>query len=109
MIAGHSRGGEAVGHASVFNRLTSVQPDASSPPVALDGTAGLGPYQFRIVAAVAIAPTDGQYIPVSGPSRVADNYLILHGSRDDDVFNFPGYRTYDRSHPIDLQDPEAPP
>lgn len=109
MIVGHSRGGEAVGHASVFNRLTSVQPDSGSPPVALDGTSGLGPYRFSIRAAVAIAPTDKQYVPVSGPSRVADNYLILHGSRDNDVSNFPGYKTYDRSHPVDLQNPTAPP
>jgi hypothetical protein len=39
---GHSRGGEAVGHASFFNRLTSIG------PVPLDGSAGLGPYRFGL-------------------------------------------------------------
>lgn len=107
MIVGHSRGGEAVGHASLFNPLASVQPDAGTPPVPLDGSAGLGPYGFDLRAVVAIAPTDGQYIPLSGPTRVRDNYLVIHGSRDGDVFNFPGYKTYDRSHAVDLAHPTA--
>jgi hypothetical protein len=38
LIVGHSRGGEAVGHASFFNRLGSIG------GVLLDGSAGLGPY-----------------------------------------------------------------
>lgn len=108
MIAGHSRGGEAVGHASLFNRLKQVQPDASSPIVPLDGSQGLGPYNFRLRSVVAIAPTDGQYVPVSGPTRVRDNYFIIHGSLDDDVINFPGYMTFDRSHAVDLANPTAP-
>jgi hypothetical protein len=37
MIAGHSRGGEGVGHASAFNALGSVVPDPGDPPVPLDG------------------------------------------------------------------------
>jgi len=39
MIVGHSRGGEGVGHASFFNRLAAIQPDAAHPPVPLDGSA----------------------------------------------------------------------
>lgn len=109
MIVGHSRGGEAVGHASLFNRLNQVQPDPGSPNVPIDGSAGLGPYHFSLKSIIAIAPTDHQYQPVSGPTRVADNYLIIHGSRDGDVVNFPGYLTYDRSHPIDLANPTACP
>src|SRR6478735_10675149 len=108
IIVGHSRGGEAVGHASLFNRLTVVQPDSSTPPVRLDGSAGLGPYAFQICGVVGIAPTDGQYVPLSGPTKVRDNYYVFHGSRDGDVYNFPGYRTYDRSHFIDLANPTDP-
>jgi hypothetical protein len=105
MIVGHSRGGEAVGHASLFNSLSSVQFDPQSPPIALDGSEGLGPYGFNLRAVVSIAPTDQQYVPVSGPTKVRDNYLILHGSRDGDVFTFEGYKTYDRAHAVDLNNP----
>jgi hypothetical protein len=107
MIVGHSRGGEAVGHASYFRGLDSIQPDPSSPTIPLDGTQGLGPYQFDIKAVVAIAPTDGQYMPVNGPTRVPTNYLVMHGSRDGDVSTFEGYKTYDRSHRVDLGNPLA--
>jgi len=105
MIVGHSRGGEGVGHASFFNTLTSVQPDPGDPAVPLDGTAGLGPYGFSIRAVAAIAPTDSQYTPVSGPTKVRDNYFIIHGSRDGDVWPFNGYKTYDRAFPVDIADP----
>jgi Chlorophyllase enzyme len=109
MIVGHSRGGEAVGHASLFKPLSSIQLDPMSPPVALDGSRGLGPYSFfDLRAAVAIAPTDGQYTPIAGPTKLRDNYLIIHGSRDDDVFTFEGYKTYDRSHAVDLANPTQP-
>lgn len=107
-IAGHSRGGEAVGHASLFNTLTVVQPDSLTPPVPLDGTRGLGPYNFSLKVIVAIAPTDGQYEPMTGPTKVLDNYFVFHGARDGDVVNFPGYLTYDRSHPVDLAHPDQP-
>ena len=109
LIVGHSRGGEAVGHASLFNRLPQIQPDPVTPPVPLDGSMGLGPYRFNIRGAVAIAPTDRQYVPMTGPTQVLDNYYLFHGSRDNDVFTFPGYRTYDRSHQVDLSDPLASP
>jgi hypothetical protein len=39
LIVGHSRGGEAVGHASFFDRLAAIG------SVVLDGSAGLGPYR----------------------------------------------------------------
>jgi hypothetical protein len=109
MIVGHSRGGEAVGHASLFNALTSVQPDPFAPVVPLDGSLDLGPYGFDLRAVAAIAPTDGQYVPVGGPTKVRDNYFLIHGSRDGDVFNFPGYKTYDRSHAVDLANPTRSP
>ena len=74
-IVGHSRGGEGVGHASFFNRLTSIKPDIFTPVVPLDGSAGLGPYRFDLTAVAAIAPTDRQYHPLTGPTVVPDRYL----------------------------------
>jgi hypothetical protein len=105
LIVGHSRGGEGVGHASFFNRLASIQPDLFSPLVPLDGSAGFGPYRFGLTAALAIAPTDGQYQPLSGRTVVPDNYFVMHGSRDGDVSNFGGYNTFNRAHPVDLANP----
>jgi hypothetical protein len=90
LIVGHSRGGEAVGHASFFNRLAAIG------PVVLDGSAGLGPYRFGLSAAAAIAPTDRQFVPATGPTVVPDSYFIIHGSKDSDVFTFEGYHTYER-------------
>src|SRR5262249_17261093 len=105
MIVGHSRGGEGVGHASFFNRLSAVQPDLAHPTVPLDGSAGLGPYRFNSSVVAAIAPTDGQYTPLTGPTVVPDSYVLIHGSRDGDVSNFPGYDTYNRAHAVDLANP----
>jgi len=105
LIVGHSRGGEGVGHASFFNRLSSIQPDMFSPVVPLDGSAGLGPYRFGLTAAAAIAPTDQQYVPLSGPTVVPDHYYLIHGSRDGDVSTFEGYNTYNRAHAVDLANP----
>ncbi len=99
LIVGHSRGGEAVGHASLFNRLAAIG------PVILDGSAGLGPYRFGLSAAAAIAPTDRQFTPVSGPTVVPDSYYIIHGSKDSDVFTFEGYHTYERAHAVDRANP----
>lgn len=99
LIVGHSRGGEAVGHASFFNRLGAIG------PVALDGSAGLGPYRFGLTAAAAIAPTDRQFTPTTGPTVVPDSYYIIHGSQDADVFTFEGYHTYERAHAVDLANP----
>jgi hypothetical protein len=102
LIVGHSRGGEGVGHASFFNRLTSIKPDIFTPVVPLDGSVGLGPYAFALTAVAAIAPTDRQYEPLTGPTVVPDRYFLIHGSRDGDVSTFEGYNTYDRAHAVDL-------
>jgi hypothetical protein len=99
LIVGHSRGGEAVGHASFFNRLPSIG------GVLLDGSAGLGPYRFGLSAVAAIAPTDRQFTPVTGPTVVPDSYFVIHGSQDSDVFTFEGYHTYERAHSVDLANP----
>lgn len=105
LIVGHSRGGEGVGHASFFNRLASIQPTSLSPVVPLDGSVGLGPYRFGLTAAAAIAPTDRQYQPLTGPTVVPDRYYLIHGSRDGDVSTFEGYNTYNRAHAVDLANP----
>ena len=52
-LIGHSRGGEAVGHAAAFNKLTHYPDDATL-------TFNFG---FNIKAIVAIAPVGGQYLP----------------------------------------------
>ena len=104
-IVGHSRGGEGVGHASFFNRLTSIKPDILTPVVPLDGSTGFGPYGFGLTVAVAISPTDRQYQPLTGPTVVPDAYCLIHGSRDGDVSTFEGYNTYNRAHAVNLANP----
>lgn len=105
LLVGHSRGGEGVGHASLFNRLASIKPDIFTPVVPLDGSAGLGPYRFGLTAVAAIAPTDRQYEPLTGPTVIPDRYFLMHGSRDGDVSSFAGYNTYNRAHAVDLANP----
>ncbi|MFN2564762.1 MAG: alpha/beta hydrolase family protein [Gemmatimonadaceae bacterium] len=86
-VMGHSRGGEAVGHAVTFNRLERYPDDANTK---------LG-YNFNIRAAVAIAPVDGQYRPAGRLHPFTDvNYLVIHGSHDGDVSTFHGLRQYER-------------
>src|SRR5260370_31669111 len=51
LIVGHSRGGEAVGHASFFNRLPSIG------AVLLDGSPGPGPHPLGLSARAPIPPT----------------------------------------------------
>ena len=86
-VMGHSRGGEAVGHAAAFNRLSHYPDDAS---LTFD-------FDFGIRAVIAIAPVDGQYLPTGRKVPVEDvNYLVFHGSHDGDVTSFHGLRQWDR-------------
>ncbi|MGH7553729.1 MAG: hypothetical protein ACREMQ_11950, partial [Longimicrobiales bacterium] len=86
-LIGHSRGGEAVGHAAAFNRLTHYPDDANF-------TFDFG---FGIKAIIAIAPVDGQYRPAEQLVPVKNvNYLVFHGSHDGDVSAFMGIRQYQR-------------
>ncbi|MEJ2541640.1 MAG: MFS transporter [Gemmatimonadota bacterium] len=94
-IMGHSRGGEAVGHAAAFNRLDRYPDDAS---LEFD-------FGFDIRSVVAIAPVDGQYLPTGRKVPVEDvNYLVFHGSHDGDVTSFHGLRQWDR---VTFTDPAA--
>jgi len=86
-LIGHSRGGEAVGHAAALNRLERY-PD--------DGNVKLG-FNLGIRSLIAIAPVDGQYRPANTLAPVEDvNYLVFHGSHDGDVTSFAGLRQYQR-------------
>jgi len=86
-LIGHSRGGEAVGHAAAINRLSRYPDDAS---VAFD-------FNFNIRSLIAIAPVDGQYRPADRLVPVENvNYLVFHGSHDGDVSSFMGIRQYQR-------------
>jgi hypothetical protein len=87
-LIGHSRGGEAVAHAALFDQLGHYPEDAT---VSLD--AGFG-----IDAVIAIAPVDGQYEPADRRTTLEDiSYLTLHGGRDGDVSSFVGLRQYERT------------
>ncbi|MCI0432947.1 MAG: S9 family peptidase [Gemmatimonadetes bacterium] len=86
-LIGHSRGGEAVGHAAAFNRLTHYPDDAN---VRFD-------FDFGIRSIIAIAPVDGQYQPADRLVPVDNvDYLVFHGSHDGDVSSFMGIRQYQR-------------
>lgn len=86
-LIGHSRGGEAVGHAAAFNRLTRYPDDAS---LAFD-------FGFGIQSVIAIAPVDGQYLPAGRHVPVENvHYMVFHGSHDGDVTSFHGLRQYQR-------------
>jgi len=86
-LIGHSRGGEAVGHAAAFNRLSRYPDDAS---LEFD-------FNHGIRAIIAIAPVDGQYLPTGRFVPVENvNYMVFHGSHDGDVTSFHGLRLYNR-------------
>ena len=86
-LMGHSRGGEAVGHAAAFNRLRYYPDDAS---LEFD-------FGFGIRSIIAIAPVDGQYQPTGRYVPVENvNYMVFHGSHDGDVTSFHGLRQYNR-------------
>src|SRR5919199_2088973 len=86
-LMGHSRGGEAVAVAGLFNRLPYYPDDAT---ITFD-------FGFDIKSLVAIAPIDGQYEPAQRPTPLENvNYLVIHGSHDGDVSSFSGLRQYQR-------------
>ena len=86
-LIGHSRGGEAVGHAAAFNRLSRYPDDAS---LEFD-------FNHGIRGIIAIAPVDGQYLPTGRFVPVENvNYMVFHGSHDGDVTSFHGLRLYNR-------------
>lgn len=86
-LIGHSRGGESVAHAAMFNKLPFYPDDAT---VKFD-------YNYKIKSIVAIAPVDGQYQPGGSRTAIEDiNYFVIHGSQDADVNSFMGSQQYER-------------
>ncbi|HXD49286.1 MAG TPA: hypothetical protein VN600_10945 [Gemmatimonadaceae bacterium] len=86
-LMGHSRGGEAVGIAAAFNRLSHYPDDAN---VKFN-------FNFDIKSVFAIAPVDGQYKPAGVFTPIHNvNYMVIQGSHDGDVSSFNGLRAYDR-------------
>jgi hypothetical protein len=84
-LAGHSRGGESVATASLFNNY-QCYPD--------NGNLNWD-YHYNIKTIIAIAPTCDQYQPAKHEVQLNNiNYLLIHGSNDQDVTNFMGYRQY---------------
>lgn len=85
-LLGHSRGGEAVATAALFNRLRYYPDNAN---IRFD-------YGYPLRALVAIAPADGQYKPAGEHRWIEDiSYFTLHGGHDADVSSFNGSRQWD--------------
>lgn len=85
-LAGHSRGGEAIATAYLFNDL-DYYPDNGNHSFYWD---------FSIKSLIAIAPVEGQYQPSDREVELTDvNYLVLHGANDQDVSDFMGMRQYE--------------
>jgi dienelactone hydrolase len=87
-LIGHSRGGEAVVVANLFNDLDFFPDDAT---MRFD-------FHFRLRGIAAIAPTDATYQPRSSDPPMRDqNYLVMAGSLDgDNGSSFLGSAQYSR-------------
>lgn len=85
-IAGHSRGGEMVTTAYLFNEYQAYPENGVKR---FD-------YHFNIKSILAIAPTVGQYMPADHEVEIYDvNYLVLHGANDQDVSDFMGNEQFE--------------
>jgi len=85
-LMGHSRGGEAVATAALFNTLAYYPEDAN---IHFD-------YHYPIKSLVAIAPVDGQYKPAGEYRFIKDvSYFTIQGANDSDVSSFNGSRQWD--------------
>jgi hypothetical protein len=88
-LIGHSRGGEAIATASVFNNLSHFPGNGNI----------LFDYHFNILGLVAIAPVDAQYSPGGQKSTLNNiDYLVIQGAHDGDVRSFQGAGQYSRVH-----------
>lgn len=84
-IGGHSRGGEMVAIAYLFNDYEAYPENGN---FRFD-------YHFNISSIVAIAPVVDQYRPVNRSVIIKDvSYLLIHGSNDQDVSNMMGEKQY---------------
>ncbi|MEM1254715.1 MAG: hypothetical protein AAGI69_19950 [Cyanobacteria bacterium P01_H01_bin.21] len=88
VLMGHSRGGEAVATAALFNSLSHYPDNAR---VTFD-------FGFNIRGVAAIAPVDGEYEPREEKIPLADvSYFTIHGSLDGGVESFMGLAVYERA------------
>ena len=86
-LIGHSRGGEAVAIAAVFNQLSSYPDDAR---LKFD-------FHFGIKSVIALSPSVDYYAPAGQPVTLDHvNYLVLQGGHDSDIAVFVGSRQYHR-------------
>jgi len=86
-LMGHSRGGEAMSHAALFNTLARFPDNANET----------FNFNFNIKAYVAIAPVDGQYKPAAILTPLKDiNYFVIQGTHDMDMQSYGGLSTYKR-------------
>jgi dienelactone hydrolase len=84
-LVGHSRGGEAVALAALFNRLPCHPANTAIP----------FNFGFAIRGVVAFAPSEGFYKPAGEPVRLENvDYLVIQGAHDADVSVFMGSRQY---------------
>lgn len=85
VLAGHSRGGEAIATAQYFNK---------SEKLVDNGNIQFN-YNFNIKGLIAISPTVDQYMPANKAVHLEDvNYLLIHGSNDQDVLSVIGEKQY---------------
>ena len=85
-IAGHSRGGEMVATAYLFNGYDRYPENGA---IRFD-------YHYTIRSIIALAPTVNQYKPADHSVELEDvNYLLLHGAADRDVSSFMGMTQYE--------------
>src|ERR1700722_1591983 len=88
-LLGHSRGGEAVATAALFNTLPYYPEDAN---IQFN-------YHYPIKSLIAIAPVDGQYKPAGEYRIIKDvSYFTIQGANDSDVSSFNGSRQWDHVH-----------
>ncbi|WP_199042527.1 hypothetical protein [Glycomyces salinus] len=88
-LIGHSRGGEAIAVATYLSQRGGLPGETATEVAAYDGIA--------IRSLLALAPSDGQYLPDDDPVRLQDvNYLVIQGSHDVDVNTFGGLNQYER-------------
>jgi len=84
IIAGHSRGGEAVNIAAKFNKLSSLPENGNFK----------FNYNHKIEGIITIAPTDYRYSRNYQLNNL--NYMSIHGSMDSDEESFFGLRQSNR-------------
>lgn len=86
-LIGHSRGGEAVAIAAVYNHLERAPDNAN---LTFD-------FHFGIQSVIAISPVDQQHSPIGKPLELENiNYLVVHGAHDSDVSTYVGLDQFRR-------------